>query len=61
MSKLTHAREHLTEAVAALEEAKRELPDYAIEAVILARAELKVSCRRPENLAKAVGDTGVVS
>ena len=55
MTALARAHEHLTEAIAALEQAKREVPRYANEAITYMRAETKVLRRRLENMCKAVG------
>ena len=46
----------VTELVDALELAKGEVPDIALEGLVLARAESKVLRRRLQNLSKAVGD-----
>ena len=54
-SALAGAVQIADELVDALEIAKSETPDFAIEGLILARAESKVLRRRLENIAKAVG------
>ena len=53
---LGRAKRHLEQAVAELEQSKAELPTYARDAAVLARAEVKVTVRRLGNLAKAIGD-----
>jgi hypothetical protein len=45
----------VTEIAAAIELAKGEVPDIALEGLVLARAESKVLRRRLENPSKAVG------
>ena len=58
---LAEAEAHLTEALAALEEAKSSVPAYCVTSLRFLRSEIKVAIRRVENVRGVIVRSGRVS